>query len=178
MGTYRNAESEVIFGEKLQSDVSTVFSGKDAFIIPGTIPSGQRKGLFLNQDCLSKHILLLGGIGTGKTNTMFHLLSEISENLKEDDVALIFDTKGDFVQEFYRDGDIVISNEEALSIPQNNAWNIFAEIETGARMMESINEISRMLFAEACEKTQQIFFPAAARDIFGAILYHFMQIPT
>ena len=45
-------------------------------------------------------------------------------------------------------------------------------------MLESINEIARMLFAEACEKTNQIFFPAAARDIFSAILYHFIMKAT
>lgn len=173
----RNVECEVIVGEAISPDVSTVFAGSDAFAIPGTIATGQRRGLFLNQNCLSKHFLLIGGIGTGKTNTMFHLLSQISENLAEDDVALIFDTKGDFVQEFYQDGDVVFSNEESCSFPKGSSWNIFAEIENGAGTMSSINEIAKMLFAEACEKTQQIFFPAAARDIFAAILYHFMQMP-
>lgn len=172
----KNAEYEVIFGDELSLNVSTAFC-ENAFALTGTISNGQTRGLFLNQDCLSKHILLIGGIGTGKTNTMFHLLSQISENLTQDDVVLVFDTKGDFVQEFYRSGDIVLSNDEDLSIPKHNAWNIFSEIETGKGMMDSINEISRMLFAEACQKTQQIFFPAAARDIFSAILYHFMQMP-
>lgn len=173
----RKIENEVIFGDSISSDISTVFSSGDAFPISGQLPSGVRKGLFFNQDCLSKHLLLIGGIGTGKTNTMFHLVSQISKRLKDNDVALIFDTKGDFVKEFYQDGDIVISNDSEISLPKNNSWNIFSEIERGSGMMESINEISRMLFAEACERTQQIFFPAAARDIFSAILYHFLQMP-
>jgi len=41
--------------------------------------------------------------------------------------------------------------------------------------MEGIIEISKSLFAEACEKTNQIFFPNAARDLFMAAVTHFIR---
>ncbi len=61
--------------------------------------------------------------------------------------------KGDFYQEFYRPGDIVISNDPTTGAAGKDYWNIFNEIYGGEHMMESIIEISKSLFAEACEKT-------------------------
>ena len=89
---------------------------------------------------------------------------------------IVFDTKGDFYQEFYRPGDIVISNDPtATGSDRKDYWNIFNEIYGGEHMMEGIIEISKSLFAEACEKTNQIFFPNAARDLFMAAVTHFIR---
>lgn len=172
----RKAESEILFGNALSANISMRFSQNRCGIIPGVSGNGTPCGLFLNPEAFSKHILLLGGIGEGKTNTMFHLLNIINKNLTEKDVAVIFDTKGDFYEKFYRPGDVVISNDEWATGPDGwNYWNIFNEINAGPHMEEIIREISKMLFAEACEKTNQLFFPAAARDIFTAILTHFIK---
>lgn len=172
----RKTESEVLFGAKLSSNVSMRFARNNCGVISGVSGAGNPAGLFLNQEAFSKHILLLGGIGEGKTNTMFQLLDIINRNLTEKDVAVIFDTKGDFYEKFYRPGDVVISNDEWATGPDGwNYWNIFNEINSGPHMEENIREISKMLFAEACEKTNQIFFPAAARDIFSAILTYFVK---
>ena len=174
--TNRKEEYEVLFGDGLSDKVSMRFKEKQCGIIPGVSGNGTHCGLFLNQEAFSKHILLLGGIGTGKTNTMYHLMDTINENLTEEDVVVIFDAKGDFYEKFYRPGDVVISNDETATGPDGwNYWNIFNEIYLGPQMEENIREIAKMLFAEACEKTNQIFFPAAARDIFSAILIHFIK---
>ena len=46
------------------------------------------------------------------------------------DVMIIFDTKGDYYNTFYREGDIVISNDEkATGENEKDYWNIFNEIE-------------------------------------------------
>ncbi|MCI6488079.1 MAG: type IV secretion system DNA-binding domain-containing protein, partial [Clostridiales bacterium] len=63
----------------------------------------------ITDDLLSHHILLLGGIGSGKTNTFNLLLRNIRAGLTDEDVVVIFDSKGDFYKEFYRPGDIVFS---------------------------------------------------------------------
>lgn len=175
----RRTESEVLFGNKLTSDISIVFKDNAILPIPGANSAGQPWGLMLNDDAFSKHILMLGGIGTGKTNTMFHLVKEIERKMTDQDIMVIFDTKGDFYEKFYKSGDVVISNDKTATGPSGtDYWNIFNEIVTDEHMMENVREISKMLFAEACAKTNQIFFPAAARDIFSAILVHILTEGT
>lgn len=54
-------------------------------------------------------------------------------------------------------------------------WNIFKEIDDHAPE-ESINEIANIIFREKIEKTSQVFFPMAAKDLFAAILTHFYRV--
>lgn len=55
-------------------------------------------------------------------------------------------------------------------------WNIFGEIENDDHMEENIIEIANTLFQDKIDKTNQPFFPNAAKGIFSAILTH--QIRT
>lgn len=168
---------EILFGDGLSHNVSVRFNKQVIGVIPGCTADDSPRGLFLNHELFSKHLLLLGGIGTGKTNTFFHLTSQIEHSMTEEDVMVIFDTKGDFYKEFYRPGDVVISNDDTACGPRGeNYWNIFAELSYGPQLEANIREISNMLFAEACEKTTQLFFPAAARDIFSAVLEYFVYV--
>lgn len=130
----------------------------------------------LNEELLSRHIMFLGGIGTGKTNAFEQVLSQLRSNMSQNDVMIVFDTKGDFYKSFYRPGDIVISND-ATATGSNGAdyWNIFNEIEYDEHMEENIVEISKALFHQKLEKTNQPFFPNAAKDLFSAILTHFIR---
>ncbi|MBO6243298.1 MAG: type IV secretion system DNA-binding domain-containing protein, partial [Clostridia bacterium] len=145
------------------------FYGKDG--------KGNEIRIPLSEELLSRHLMLIGGIGTGKTNTINQYVSELRKIITTDDIAIIFDTKGDFYNLFYRPGDVVISNDETAcdSLKRPNYWNIFKEISNDEHIMESINEISYSLFKEACERTNQPFFPNAARDIFSAILWDFVK---
>ena len=127
-------------------------------------------------DLLSRHLMFLGGIGTGKTNAFFQIVRQLRAGITRDDVMIIFDTKGDFYREFYRPGDIVISNDEtATGQDGTDYWNIFNEIELDEHMEENIVEISKSLFRDKVEKSSQPFFPNAAKDLFGAILTHFTR---
>ncbi len=130
----------------------------------------------IDNDILSKHMMFIGGIGTGKTNAIFQILYQLRYSFNEDDVMIIFDTKGDFYNEFYREGDIVISNDnKATGGGYIDYWNIFNEVGSGPRMEEDIVEIARTLFYEKVNKSNQPFFPNAARDLFSAILFHFCR---
>ena len=42
-------------------------------------------------------------------------------------------------------------------------------------MEENIVEVSKSLFSQKLEKTNQPFFPNAAKDLFGAVLTHFCR---
>ena len=172
----RTTKSSVLFGDELRREPPQLASETAVCSLPGIVGNGQASRLVLTRDTLSKHIMLLGGIGTGKTNTFFQIVSKIKEKMTDEDIMVIFDTKGDFYEEFYRPGDVVISNDEtATGGDRLNYWNIFNEIDEDTRLLENVIEISKSVFAEACDKTNQIFFPNAAKDLFMATLLHFMR---
>jgi type IV secretory pathway TraG/TraD family ATPase VirD4 len=127
-------------------------------------------------ELLSRHLMFLGGIGTGKTNAFDQIISQLRTKLTANDVMIIFDTKGDFYKSFYRPGDIVISNDHtATGSDSVDYWNIFNEIENDDNMEANIVEMSKALFHQKLEKTNQPFFPNAAKDLFSAVLTHFTR---
>jgi len=130
----------------------------------------------LDAELLSRHLMFLGGIGTGKTNAIEQIISQLKRNMTLDDVMIIFDTKGDFYRSFYKPGDIVISNDDTATGSNNpDYWNIFNEIENDEHLEENIIEISKTLFQQKLEKTNQPFFPNAAKDLFASVLTHFTR---
>ena len=176
----RKNQSEVICGNQLRMDIPEGLPYENLSCrLTGTTGNNERRIIPFTPEMLSKHLLLLGGIGTGKTNAFNGMISQLKAGLTDEDVMVIFDTKGDFYNAFYQDGDIVISNDETATGPvEKDYWNLFNEVAADGRGVESITEIAKMLFAEACEKTNQVFFPNAARGIFEACVYHFFQEDT
>ncbi len=149
--------------------------GARCFLL-GTSSDGKELRIPLSDDLLSKHILFLGSIGTGKTNGIFQIVSQLRDRMSSNDVMIVFDTKGDFYDTFYRKGDIVISNDEkATGANGTDYWNIFNEIEFDGAIEENVIEIGRALFYEKSQRSNQPFFPNAARDIFTGILLHFCR---
>lgn len=168
--------STVLFGDNLNKEIPQLDYSSPILSLQGKSCDDISAQIQLNSDILSKHIMLLGGIGTGKTNAFFQIISQIKNQMTDDDVMVVFDTKGDFYKEFYKPGDIVISNDDtSIGVNRLDYWNIFNEIDEGDGLLTSVIEISKSLFAEACEKTNQIFFPNAAKDIFMAVLLHFFR---
>ncbi len=164
-------EIEVFDGNQLRSAPYGINCPKPKYAFIGTDENQQRIYVPLDDEILSRHLLLIGGIGTGKTNTFFQLTKQIRRQMTQNDVAVIFDTKGDFYKEFYMPGDVVISNDDTACGPNGrDYWNIFNEIEHNDHMEENIVEISKALFHKKIEKTNQPFFPNAAKDLFSAVL--------
>jgi type IV secretory pathway TraG/TraD family ATPase VirD4 len=167
--------TEILDGNKLQpSPISMNIPDNEikcAFLGQGF--DGKSAFVPFNNDLLSRHILFLGGIGTGKTNAFFQLIKQLRHSLNEDDVMIIFDSKGDFHELFADPGDIVISNDNRARGKNGvDYWNIFNEIENDDHMEENIIEVANVLFQDKIEKTSQPFFPNAAKGIFTAILTH------
>lgn len=173
----RSQRDSVLFGNELHRNAPIIDNPDARIRLSGTDDTGQSKSIPISDSILSRHIMLLGGIGTGKTNALFQIISQLSDTLTKDDVMIIFDTKGDFYKEFYAPGDIVISNDETAVGSDGNPdyWNIFNEVAEGEQQYASVMEISKSLFKRACEKTNQVFFPNAARDIFMATMLHFLR---
>ena len=166
----------MLFGDSLWKTIPAITTQKPLCVLSGTDGAGTKAFIPFDSNILSRHIMLLGGIGTGKTNAFFQILSNIDKKITENDVMIIFDTKGDFYREFYKNGDVVISNDNMSVGPKGrNYWNIFNEISYDEHLTESIIEISKSLFGEKIKKTNQIFFPNAAKDLFMACMLHFVR---
>lgn len=171
-----NQHSSVLFGNELLSQAPVIPEPNPELFFRGVDASGIHQHIPISGDVLSRHIMLLGGIGTGKTNAFFQMVSQLNRSLTKDDVMIIFDTKGDFYKAFYQPGDVVISNDGTAVGPdgQPDYWNIFNEVAADQEYA-SVMEIAKSLFKQACEKTNQVFFPNAARDIFMAAMLHFLR---
>lgn len=168
--------SNVLFGDSLWRTIPEIESDKPVFFLAGTDGNGTDAYIPFDEKKLSRHIMLLGGIGTGKTNAFFQIISKIKNSFSQNDVMIIFDTKGDFYNEFYEPGDVVISNDSTATGSDGlDYWNIFNEISYDEHMLESVVELSKSLFAEQIKKTNQIFFPNAAKDLFMACILHFIR---
>lgn len=135
----------------------------------------------MDESILSKHLLLIGGTGCGKTNVFYHIIDQLKKKMTQNDVMIVFDTKGDFFSKFFTPGkDCVIANTKQYE-KEASLWNIFKEIIADGWEQESleanISELSWAIFQEAIENNKsQPFFPNAARDLFAAILTYIVRI--
>jgi len=174
MAIHTNMQN-VIIGDSLV-DHCTYSESSARFALPGMNSAREPMIIPVGEHILSRHMLLLGGIGTGKSNAFYHLIRNTRAKLTANDVMIVFDTKGDFYKEFYRPGDIVISNDNrATGGASPNYWNIFEEVTVDDRVEENILEIAKSFFADKLEKTSQPFFPNAAKDLFSALMLHLVR---
>lgn len=163
-------EEKILFGNHLLSDVPVPPKGAK-FALIGKKRDGRPIAWPIDESTLSKHMLMLGAIGMGKSNAMNHVVQSIRNIMTNEDILFIFDTKGDYYQEFYRSGDVVISNDSrATNGVRPDYWNLFGEVMIDKRQEENAAEIAKTIFAERLEKTSQIFFPNAAKDLLTALI--------
>jgi type IV secretory pathway TraG/TraD family ATPase VirD4 len=140
---------------------------------------GKPSAFTLDNDALSKHTMLIGGTGCGKTTLFYHFVSQIKRNMTKDDVMIIFDSKGDFYSNFYnKSSDIVIGNSKQYSA-QSEHWNIYKEILADGwderDFTINTQEICKSFFEERTKNTTNAFFPNAARDMLAAIIIAFIR---
>ena len=128
----------------------------------------------MNEEHLDKHTLLVGTTGCGKTTLMNKMITQTLNRLTPNDVVIIFDSKGDFYSKFgnYSRAQVIGNSKQYLGRSQR--WNIFREILFDAKSDRDIvmnaQEISKILFADREKRTNNPFFPNAARDLFASIL--------
>ena len=114
---------EVVYGSLLEHNQPPADSPKSTVRIQGTY-NGKRTAFGLTEDILSKHLLLVGGTGSGKTNLFYHIVEQLIAKMTKDDVMLIFDSKGDFYSIFHSKSDVLIGNS-AQYRKQSERWNIY-----------------------------------------------------
>ena len=170
-----NINSRVFLGSSLKD--SSIPSPKQSPIVtlPGTF-GVSHTNLLIDEDILSKHVLFMGGTGCGKTNTFYYFVDQIKKKMTNNDVMIIFDTKGDFFKKFYSSStDKVLSNsKQYLSV--TDKWNVFKEISADGwndiDIVNNTNELTMSIFQEAIQKnSSNPFFPNAARDLLAALIF-------
>lgn len=164
-----------VYGSLL--DYNELSGGSSYISVPGVFKNS-KCSVNIDQDILSKHILLSGGTGSGKTNAFYHIISQLKRKMTSDDVMIIFDTKGDYYNRFFSPSDLVIGNsKEYRDISEK--WNVYREILSDGwdehEIDNNIQEISWSIFREAIDRSKESFFPNAARDLFAGILLCLME---
>jgi len=147
--------------------------------LPGKF-EGSQSSFTLNDNILSKHTMLIGGTGCGKTTLFYHFVSQLKQRMTYDDVMIIFDSKGDFCSKFYDSkGDLVIGNSKQY-LRDSAHWNIYKEILADGweerDFIMNTQEICKSLFFERTQNTTNAFFPNAARDLLAAIIIAFIRV--
>lgn len=167
---------QVLYGTLLKEN-PTPWIEKPQIIFPGR-GYADRKRFGLDAKLLSRHVLLLGGSGCGKTNTFQFAMQQVLPTLGEEDIAIVFDTKGEFYDLFYKPGDYVVGNSPAFRA-KSHIWNIFDEVLADGwdnyAISTNAREIAGALFHGRGSSTQP-FFCNAAKDIFMAVLLHFVRM--
>jgi type IV secretory pathway TraG/TraD family ATPase VirD4 len=170
--TRAKAHVTVLEGIGVQPTPSVAGAQFDAARPMRAVIQGPAGAIRFDDDLLSKHVLFLGSIGTGKTNAMMQLVHALRASATAEDVFVVFDSKADFLRHFYQEGDAVISNQPGAS-RGGVVWNLFSDVlltppdERG----DEVFEIASTVFSEHLSRSaQNYFFAAGAQDIFAAVV--------
>ncbi len=134
--------------------------------------SAQHGAVGFDDAMLGRHVLFLGGIGTGKTVGMTALVRSLRSAVDPDDVFVIFDTKGDYLEEFYSPGDAVLSldGRHLASV----TWNLFRDLgdPNDPQFTDTVTEVAATLFADTAQSAgdNNAVWPLMARDLFAALV--------
>lgn len=111
-------------------------------------------------------VLALGEPGSGKTEFIKLLLPQIEA--APDEPVVVFDFKGEYREWAEQRGDVVrLSTRDST-----RTWNLFREVDRETEY----EEIGRSLFAEAERRSNNPYFPKAARQVFVALLKTFDRV--
>ena len=173
-----NITSRLFYGNSVSQNTHPGQSANTKVKLSGT-HTGKSSLFTLDSDILSKHTMSIGGTGCGKTTLFNHFVSQLKRNMTNDDVMIIFDSKGDFYSKFYnKSNDLVIGNSKQYSA-SSALWNIYKEILADGweerDFIINTQEICKSFFEERTKNTTNAFFPNAARDLLAAIITTFIR---
>lgn len=163
-----SGEKSVVAGSTLHRSVPDLPRGRVA--IPTLEGTAAGPPIWLTDQALGQHVLVVGGIGQGKTNTIYHILDGIRSAMGPEDIAIVFDTKGDYLDRFHQSAlDVVLNDPRAAR--DADPWNLFEELRASEEdPEETLGEIGYTLFDEAIEGGREPFWPLAAKDVFCGVL--------
>ncbi len=148
-------------------DGPRLLSGKEAIreAHAKSLPERERNGdtkhlalhpdLILSKKQLSTHMIVVGGVGAGKTQVLLRMIRDI---IKRDDKLFLYDVKGDFTAKFKRP--IIVSPFDKRSW----VWDVAKDVRTTIQA----NAFADSLIPE--DKGSGKFWTDAARQIFIGVL--------
>ncbi|MFT3970027.1 MAG: type IV secretion system DNA-binding domain-containing protein [Micropruina sp.] len=131
-------------------------------------------GLGFDDTALGKHMLFLGSIGSGKTVGMSALVASLRQRLGPDDVLVFFDSKGDYIEQFHRAGDVTLAASPTSSFPNEQRWNLFGELAgvPADRLPETVHELTSSLVddLEGPGASNNRIWTGMAQDLLAALI--------
>ena len=135
----------------------------------------EQGSLRITDDDLATGTLLVGGTGCGKTTLFYKVLDDLVYSIGDEDVMIIFDSKGDYKGKYYCPSNprhILISVSEK-DRDYAKSWNVFGELtdSTGSFSQDIdliAGEITKAL-GRGMESETQPFFHLAAEDMLAKI---------
>jgi len=116
-------------------------------------------GVPLVKDAETQHFLITGGTGSGKTNCLHHLLSQIK---KRGDRAIILDTTGVFIDRYYR------KNQDKLLNPfheYSEQWSPWSE----CREKFDYDALAESLIPQSYSENEN-YWRGAARNVVSSLI--------
>ena len=74
---------EVFAGDRLGNYPINMSGDNMKCVLQGISSKGEQIYVPFDETLLSKHVLLLGGIGTGKTNALFQMVCQLKANMRQ-----------------------------------------------------------------------------------------------
>lgn len=114
------------------------------------------------------HVLILGAPSMGKTVQIRKIMSQTIRN--PNSTHIVFDPKGEFYREFYRDGqDYVLSLFDMEGVHSSVKWNLMLDVANSPHPETAIREIVKSICKESVERSNNPFFPQAAEALISSI---------
>lgn len=178
-GVQMGVGKTVLQGSTVSKNALPPMPDKPVVVFNGEF-NGRRIYFGVDEDLISKHMLLVGGTGCGKSTLFYHIIKQLKSKMTADDVMIIFDTKGDFQSRFYNPSKDCIIGNSTQYYQQSQRWNIFKEILADGwedrQVILNTQEICKAFFEERTKNNNNPFFPNAARDLLAAILITIVRL--
>ena len=94
VGMNRNQTAETLFGDSLMMSAPALNVPNPRCFFSGIDASNRHVQVPFNEDMLGRHLMLLGGIGTGKTNAFSQIIRQLRDTLRQDEAAPRHDRPG------------------------------------------------------------------------------------
>jgi len=141
------AKKQIVRGARLASkkDIKQLKQGR--------LPVGEYK---IPENFENRGLIILGTAGTGKSVLMRKMIDSIAG-----ETAIIYDRKGEFLEKFWSEGDLILNFLDERHLP----WNLYSEIHGE----DDIDSICASIVPHTDDPRER-FWRNSARDILKAVI--------